>query len=528
MESTGLSRRQGGMIFAAALLALLLSALPRPFSWPTYWDGTLGPVTQAVWLHDNGFDYRALLLEQPGYGAGGPKVYLWSLYPPFLALVMKLTGSPGGFLAVMHALGYLMAAGFVVVMTGVMRRLQPRLPVWLPPLVILSQPFFLSQAAAVNMEIPVLLCGALALRAFARERWPDCALWLLAGLAVKASVVPLSIAISAAYLIGHARGVRHLGRAAALASPLLLGWTLGQIEYLYSLDPGGDGTALMTERLFAWQAWVGYNLSAFLRTPDLMLVSLLLLGAAAVRLARGFRGPRADLVLPVLVGAGLVLMLVFNLLMRIPLPRYVFSFFPVMLAGLAALTGRLPLRAALALPLLWTVVNLFNLHGQVPRALSSAVLDEGMAGEHTANDGYILERSLEMREDAELQLAVAAELQEKHAGRVIVTSWPLIHHLRRPWFGYVDLPLAVMSSHRPVMQWAGVQRYWTYQREHPDHGGRVPTDYVWVWTNNVFSRPLPPREHMEVLNTIRRGEREAVIFRYTGWPRDPQDQPRAP
>lgn len=521
------------VLFLFALAVLVLSGLPHPFTWPSYWDGTLGPMAQAVWLHQNNFDYHALIHDVPGYYWGGPRVYLWSVYPPFLALMMRLTGSPGVFYPVLHLLHYLMAAGCVVVATDLARRLAPRVPAWAPAALLLSHPFFLTQAAAVNMEIPVLLCALLAIRAYWTDRIPASLLWTLAGCAVKASILPVALAAAAAFLVARARGPAGVLRAVALGAPYALMHVLGILENFRVHMPGSDTGAFVWERLFQWQAWVVMGSQALGRTPDLVLAGLGLLVTGLVLAARALRDRslpgserRAALELPVWLLAGGGLLVMVTLCLNRILPRYSFSFHPILLCGFLLVAGRVRPAAWRVAAGLWIALNLANLNGAVARACERATAPLRWGGrtppsESVANNGHILERSFECRGDIALQRELARVLETEFADRVIVTTWPLLHHFRNPWFGYVSKPLNVMASHRPGMQWDGVESFWAFHKAHPDHGGRAPGDYVWVWTNNVFAHPRPQEAGRVPLREVRVGNRSAWIFTYSDWPAEP-------
>ena len=525
--------RRTGLVFLISLAVLVLSGLPHPFTWPSYWDGTVGPMAQAVWLHQHNFDYHALVHEVPGYFWGGPRVYLWSVYPPFLALIMRLTGSPAVFFPVIHLLHYLMAAGCVVIATDLARRFAPRVPVWVAPVLMLSHPFFLTQAAAVNLEMPVLLCALLAIRAYWSDRIPASLLWTLAGCAVKASILPVAVAAAVAFLVARARGPDGVFRAVALGAPYALMYVLAILEKFLVHMPGDDADPFAWERLLQWQAWVVMGSQALGRTPDLILAGLGLLFTGLVLAARALRDRgcpwserRAALELPVWLLAGCGLLIVVNICLPRVLPRYSFSFYPILLCGFLLVSARVRPAAWGVAAGLWVGLNLSNLHGAVARACERATAPLLWGGrtppsEAVANNGHILERSFECREDIALQQEVARVLKSEFPDRIIVTTWPLLHQFRNPWFGHVGKRLNVMASHRPGMQWDGVESYWAFEKANPDHGGRAPGDFVWVWTDNVFAHPRPQEAARIPLREVRVGQRTALIFTYSDWPVEP-------
>ena len=82
------------------------------FVFPSYGDSASGPMMEAVWLLQNNFDFIKLS-QQPLFIIGGPKAYLFSIYPAFQALLMKLTPSPQAFLVVNHGITYVMSAAIM-------------------------------------------------------------------------------------------------------------------------------------------------------------------------------------------------------------------------------------------------------------------------------------------------------------------------------------------------------------------------------------------------------------------------------
>lgn len=72
-------------------------------------------------------------------------------------------------------------------------------------------------------------------------------------------------------------------------------------------------------------------------------------------------------------------------------------------------------------------------------------------------------------------------------------------------------PLRVTASHRPGLVAWGVK---TLDAHAGGTRRRGPARRLHrrVWTDNVFSRPAPPMPEENVVERIRAGEREAVLF----------------
>ena len=72
--------------FSVVFVYLLMTKLDVLF-FPPYGDAIGGPFAETLWLAKHHFDYAGLL-NQPGYAVGGPKVYVFTVYPTILAFLM--------------------------------------------------------------------------------------------------------------------------------------------------------------------------------------------------------------------------------------------------------------------------------------------------------------------------------------------------------------------------------------------------------------------------------------------------------
>src|SRR3989338_3201886 len=102
-----LKEAAGRQIFLAVFIFLLIVKFEVLF-FPPYGEVVAGPFAEALWLKDHSFNYLALV-HAHNFTTGGPKVYLFSIYPTFQALLMKLTPSVKVFLIINHALVFAMA-----------------------------------------------------------------------------------------------------------------------------------------------------------------------------------------------------------------------------------------------------------------------------------------------------------------------------------------------------------------------------------------------------------------------------------
>ncbi|MBP7483531.1 MAG: hypothetical protein KA788_13430 [Lacunisphaera sp.] len=523
-------------VFLAALALCIVVALPGAFTRGTYWDATVGNIHQAVFLHETGFDYHRLFFEEPQYGYGGARTYPFSIYPPAQAALMAVVRHPAAWIALNHLAGFLLAAGCALTAFRIVRENFPALDPRLAAAALATNPFFLSQASAINMEISVLLGGMLGLRAFLRGRAWRAAGWLVAACWIKQSLLPLILVLGVAQLL-RARRWRDVPAALGFFAAYK-GFTAMEIWGASTLHQAGVvDWNMQSQRLLSWRDIVDFTWITFSRVPDLMLMAFaclipgipLLLAAivagglrAPPGLVSRLRGLRDGLrARPALViGAGCALLaLAANLLIKINLPRYVFSAMPGLFLGMVGMLALLPRRVSSGLLALWAALNLVNLHGWIPRTVFSPMAEaRGEVPEHLRANGFILERSLEWFADERLQARAARLIEEKYPGRVVVTHWPLMHQFVSPWCGYVRQPLRVMASHWHSMGWAGVRHYWHVYGNETARAGVDPKTFLWVWTDNVFSRPEPSPAGRRTLETLREGNLKIEFYEYDGWP----------
>mgnify|MGYP003586006103 CR=1 FL=1 len=530
-------RTETARVFLAAMLACIVAGWPESFTRGTYWDGTVGVMHQAVFLHETGMDYSRLFYQEAQYAFGGARTYPFSVYPPAQALLMSATRSPALWLALNHLLVFAAAAGCVTLMFRIVRQHLPGVNARLAAAVMVSQAFFLSQANAINLEIPVMLGGTLALHAFLGRRPWAAAGWLVAASLIKLSLLPFALVLGAIQLLRARRW-----REALAALPFFaLVWGFRKIEAVgsrgFHMNDLSKDWSFQTQRLTTWREVIDQTWLSFSRVPDLVLMAgacLVLCGVAALwhamragrsqpggtdaKALAAWRGlsERPWLLIAAAAGGNALL---FNLLIKMNLPRYLFVNFPMLLPGMFALLALLPRRWSSAALGLWLAVNLINLHGWIPRTVFGPIaIARGQQPEHLTANGFILERSLEGLADLRLQTRAARLLEEKYADRIIVAPWPLLHQFASPWFGHVRKPLRVMSSHWPSLGWAGVRQYWYVHGAEEARRGVDPSQFVWVWMDNVFARPEPSEQGRRTIETLREGDLKIEFFVYDDWP----------
>jgi hypothetical protein len=138
-----------------------------------------------------------------------------------------------------------------------------------------------------------------------------------------------------------------------------------------------------------------------------------------------------------------------------------------------------------------------------------------------ANDGNVLERSMEYRDDLLLTRDVVAELDGLDRERtVLVTHWPLTQALAIPELGYVERPWRTSGRGSRLTYDPNAVPYGdVYSDDDPPTRKGAEDDVVWVMAPNAYVKPyLAPRpDRDEMLAEIRRGNRSTFVFRRGGW-----------
>lgn len=141
--------------FTAAIFLFLILTKWETLFWPPYGDAIGGPFAEAIWLLRNNFHYVDLL-NQPDYMQGGPRVYLFSIYPTYLAVVMKLCIYPWLAFAVLRQFVFWMVACAVALLRNIFRKIFPDDIAILAALMFLFYPLTQHHAESLNMDVPCM------------------------------------------------------------------------------------------------------------------------------------------------------------------------------------------------------------------------------------------------------------------------------------------------------------------------------------------------------------------------------------
>lgn len=510
-------------VFAAAACLLLVVHADALFD-PPYWDTLVGPFPQGLWLARNGFDVVGLLTEQPTCPQGGPNVYPFSVYPLLVASLYAVELAPPGVFFVLHLVSIASAATCAAASYSIARRnLDAPLAV-LATLTLVSAPLFQSLATQLNMDMPLCACTCLALDALDRQRCASAWGWALAALLVHPRGVVVVLAQCVAFgvcAVWPSRARRMLWSEPEAASRLARRWAAAHLGLLVLFG----AELLLQAELSTMMPHVGAfaGFAAFVRTALVLLPEFgVLFGCAVIAALLGLRASAgwrafhlACFVLAFLAFFGQV---------TTCLPRYFLQAYPHVLLILLGLLPRTPRATACGAGLLALAIlaNGINHAGRLYAPVPSGWSVPGRAAEGLpSNDGHVLERSMEYRDDLRLNLDIARHLEHLDRGRTVVAAnWPLPYLLAVPEFGYVTRAWRTSSQNLPLSFDAlGIPFRDLYDTSVRPYRKRLDVDVVWVLVPNVFVLPrLAVQPRIDVVTAVlERGEHRAFVLRRVGW-----------
>ncbi|MBX9791479.1 MAG: hypothetical protein K2Y37_21370 [Pirellulales bacterium] len=206
------SWRRGTAVFVASLAALTLLHFDALDSPPTK-DQAMGLWMEANFLAESGYDYAALL-QQPGEFQGGPRLYVISVLPTFLALLMKVTTTPQDAIFAYHVFTLACAAVVLAVVFELIRPATSTLIAVLCCGALATTPAFSVQVELCGMDVPLAAVVAVSAWWTLRGR-----LFLGAGSSLLAFLVKQSgIFVTAATLVAALWLVARPGNSAPVVS----------------------------------------------------------------------------------------------------------------------------------------------------------------------------------------------------------------------------------------------------------------------------------------------------------------------
>ena len=495
-------RDAGPRRFALAVLAFLVLIKFEVLFFPVYGgDAVTGPFTEGIWLSRHGFNF-AELARQPGYKLGGPRVYLASIYPSFLAAQMRLFRNPRVFLFVNHLLVFMLAAGIVTMFRQLMSRYVDRQTALLAALVLLFAPLFHAQAEMINMEIPGAFFALGSCYFLIQRRLGLAGISALLCVLIKGS----GIIAPAAFLLVSGLAFFFDERDRFKIRPML--WAIvpalaGILVLGVTQRMQNDGTAVGNIRWFSGVLW-GAHLR---RLSAVFAVCCLIFGADLLQQARRLRGQgqpagrrlfRENYAAIVIFIYAIMWFVLFanytSMTPRYKILLYPFITFCVCLSVSRIIRARAAQRALLLTAIVFALISSY-----------------GMFEELSGDYYYVqVERSLEYRAVLHKDILVAKEIMDKYSGLTIGAPSIMAQILAYPELGYVPRPLDVVAY--------GISWSMEGMRVFKGLQGMNLRRTVWVGYDGDLAAqmrgkidfPVDPKD--KVLTTIHYGKKEAILF----------------
>ena len=172
-------------VYGLAIFVYLVITRPEVLLYPPYADTLMRAFSDSIWLLRHNFDY-ASYLKQASFSYGGPQIYPTSIYPSFLAFLMRITPSPEAFLVIIHLITFAMAAFAVAIYRQILRKIFNEYSAHLVSILILSLPLFQSMAEAINMEMSCLFFAVFAVYYLVERKIPQASIMAVLSLLMKA------------------------------------------------------------------------------------------------------------------------------------------------------------------------------------------------------------------------------------------------------------------------------------------------------------------------------------------------------
>lgn len=518
-----LAARPVATVFVLAA-ALLLALHARALFDPPYWDGLIGAFPQGLWLARHDFDLVRLLTQERTCPEGGPNVYPFSVYPLAIGALYSAGLEPRQVFLLVHLAMLACAATASAAFFALARSATDTRTGAFATLVFASAPMFHAMASQMNMDMPLCACTLLSARSMQTGRFGRAALFASIALLVLPRgviVVAANLAVLGVWLLGRVRAEdarmatrRRAWSACAVHAALLL---LFGVEFVLS-SRWSHGPAYVS-----WFGGFGDLARRVLWiVPDMgWAFAVAVVGALVVAgLAWRRKASWTELVSATFV----LLFLAFFGQYTNTLPRYFLQVHGHVLLLLLALVVRDGRNARVVRP--WLAVaalaQAFNHYGVLYPAVPAGWRVPGHADARLrSNDGHVLERSMEYRDDLLLDVELARRLERFDRARTLVVApWPITHALAFPEFGYVDRAWRTSSPSVPITFDPNA----TPLRDVYDAGTRPPRqrvhgDVVWVLVPSVYlPGALALQPSIDVVEeVVERGAHRAFIARRTGW-----------
>lgn len=482
----------------AVFLFFVLTKFETLFNPPFGGDAITAVFAEAIWLHRNHLDFVGLF-HQPSYVMGGPRTYLVSVYPAFLAITMSLLPSAKTFLLFNHLLMFVMGSVIVTLFREIAAKIVSPQSALLGAVALLSFPMIQSQVEMINMEMPCLFFTFLSAYALVKMKWGRAVtMAVMAGLVKGSGVIAHSAVLFVCLMVFFFHPQQRGQRRILFAGLVAIAIALAQVWFTNMVH--NQKTVIGFIKLFV----------ATVLKDQISWAFLFCLAASGLYLVRWTRQPLSSrrgglpaflqdhypaVVMVMFAVAWYALFMNFTVL----LARYKLLAYPFLIFwGLCSLKVLVRdeawlQRILVSFTCLWLLANFGWLE-----------LERG-------NFNYIqIGRSLEYRNVLKRDVRLARDIEE-HFSRFLIAAQPVVaHFLAQPELGYVHKNLEVMI-YSMTCTYSGIKNF-------PGLKYVDVSRTIWIGYDDPLSDdlegkidyPVDPQD--VVLKEIVYGRRRATIF----------------
>lgn len=483
--------------FTLAVFLFLLITKFEVLLFPPYGDTASGPFMEAVWLAKHQFNYLALSREKI-FIDGGPKVYLFSIYPTYIALLLKLIPYTKLFIAVNHVLVFLMGS----VIIGYLRKIflskfDGKIALLLS-LLMMFLPLFQSQIEAINMEIPMVMFAILAFYHLIRKNFWWALLFAVLSAAVKGVAIFVCMTVFfSAILCFFFDSKKRFKFSLLLCGIIACLYTAGLLyAAFFILNNNADSNKVFVSR-FIGISWMKKSSLTYiyLFTSAVCFIQIITSLFKKDKMG-GVFNKIYPFMLSFICTTGWFVVFVNSYGGQI---RYKFLLLPFLIIFLSFISEKILQKVKLAQ---WLMIALLLLSStcsygffQYPRE----VFDDAQ-----------LERSLEYRNDLHLDMLLAKHFQEKYPNYLISAPFTTAQILYFPELGYVQQQMNVMIYQYPITY--GIKNF-------KGLAGLNLYQTIWVWIKvempehmKIYPEyPIGPFD--QVVEIVEYGRRQATLFK---------------